>query len=568
MKLVVREYLASLKERGELDAILPDLLSELGFTVFSRPGTGTTQRGVDVAAVGKDGDGEKKVFLFSVKRGDLTRQEWDGSPQALRSSLNEILDAYIPNRLPSQYKAMKIVICICLGGGIREQVREQVSTYQTRNTTDQVSFQEWDGDKLAEMILRGLLREEVLPKSYRSSFQKSVALVDEPDVSFDHFSNLVVQLRSGGALSNKERVRVGRQIFLCSWILYVWARDVENLEAPYKATEFALLHVWDLLRPFIGGKTAANRDLTQVLHQLIQLHLQILGELLDQKVVPHAAKRHGLTMAVESREYADINLRLFELLGRVAMMGHWLDWLHWFEKQSGREPSAELTERARGLCDTAHDLIDNNPALAAPLRDDHAIEITLLLLLHAATQKTGDRAAAWLEGMTNRIHFTVRSHGRYPCIFGNFRDLLLHPRERTEDYRKEATAGSILYPVMIAWMSAFGLHRQLDLIRSLMEEDIPHCTLQLWLPDESTEEQIFVGEREHGLAVCDLPFSNSGKDLLELVKATCEQEKTFEEISCVKAGYWPILLLACRHYRFPIPPQLWIDLLAAGEGGE
>ena len=38
MKLVIREYLASLRERDELDAILPDLLSELGFTVFSRPG--------------------------------------------------------------------------------------------------------------------------------------------------------------------------------------------------------------------------------------------------------------------------------------------------------------------------------------------------------------------------------------------------------------------------------------------------------------------------------------------------------------------------------------------------
>ena len=98
MKLLFRTYLASLREREELDAILPDLLSELGYTVYSRPQRGTTQSGVDVAAVGKDDDGERKLFLFSVKQGDLTRQSWDGTPQALRSSLNEILDTYIPTK--------------------------------------------------------------------------------------------------------------------------------------------------------------------------------------------------------------------------------------------------------------------------------------------------------------------------------------------------------------------------------------------------------------------------------------------------------------------------------------
>ncbi|MFT8613794.1 MAG: hypothetical protein ABF727_14510 [Gluconobacter oxydans] len=37
MKLMIREYQASLRERGELDAILPDLLTEMGYRIFSRP---------------------------------------------------------------------------------------------------------------------------------------------------------------------------------------------------------------------------------------------------------------------------------------------------------------------------------------------------------------------------------------------------------------------------------------------------------------------------------------------------------------------------------------------------
>lgn len=72
MKLVFREYLTSLRERNELDVVLPDLLSELGYNVISRPSTGPRQFGVDVAAVSPMVDGEQKLYLFTIKQGDLT----------------------------------------------------------------------------------------------------------------------------------------------------------------------------------------------------------------------------------------------------------------------------------------------------------------------------------------------------------------------------------------------------------------------------------------------------------------------------------------------------------------
>ena len=121
MKLIIREYLASLRERGELDAILPDLLSQLGLNVYSRPARGTRQDGVDVGAVGSVNGGPEKVYLFSIKAGDLTRKEWDGdAAQSLRPSLNEILDSYIPNRIPVEHREKEIVICITIGGDVQE----------------------------------------------------------------------------------------------------------------------------------------------------------------------------------------------------------------------------------------------------------------------------------------------------------------------------------------------------------------------------------------------------------------------------------------------------------------
>ena len=158
MKLIISQYLASLKERDELDAILPDLLSEIGLNVYSRPGRGTRQDGVDVAAVGCLPGETEKVYLFSIKAGDLTRHSWDGDAlQSLRPSLNEILDSYIPNRLPDEHKEKDIVICLCFGGGIKEQVRPSVEGYIKKNKRNNIAFEEWNGDKLASLIQSNFL---------------------------------------------------------------------------------------------------------------------------------------------------------------------------------------------------------------------------------------------------------------------------------------------------------------------------------------------------------------------------------------------------------------------------
>lgn len=63
-----------MKERHELDVFLPELLSDMGFNVISKPQIGTRQYGVDVAAIGKNSQGQDAVYLFSIKGGDLTRK--------------------------------------------------------------------------------------------------------------------------------------------------------------------------------------------------------------------------------------------------------------------------------------------------------------------------------------------------------------------------------------------------------------------------------------------------------------------------------------------------------------
>jgi hypothetical protein len=566
LKLIIRQYLAALKERGELDAILPDLLSGLGFNVYSRPTRGTTQHGVDVAAIGRDEDGKKKVYLFSVKQGDLTRQDWDGTPQGLRSSLNEIRDVYIPSKIPKRFKQLKVVICLCFGGDVQEQVRAHVSGYTRSNTTRKISFDEWNGDKLAELLLSGILREELLPKLYRSSFQKAVAFVDEPDVAYRHFAELVRQLHASVNAGKGKRATVARQLYICLWILFVWARESDNVDAPYRASELVILFVWDLLRPLIGKRSTDAAAVNTVFHQVIQLHLLVASELLDRKIIPHVGKKNVLSFAVHASSAIDINLKLFDILGRVAMTGLWIHWLVGL-RQEPIDP--ETQRKISEWVENGFKLIKNNPALFLPVCDQQAIEIGLFLLLVTISEPLSQHdVSRWLHHMVSRLAFTIRAHGQYPCIFTDYRELVDHPREQTESYRAEATAGSILIPLVAAWLAALQDEDGLATLIKLMNDELKHCTLQLWLPDKDSEDKLYTGARDHGIVLADLPLTPSGRDLLETIAKTCSTQTSFNDLSAWKTGIWPIILVACRHHRLPIPPHFWIDSLysASGDG--
>ena len=558
MKLIIRDFVASLKERGELDAILPDLLSEVGFTVFSRPGIGTVQHGVDIAAVGTDQDGERKVFLLSVKQGDLTRQDWDGNPQALRPSLNEIQDAYIPNRIPPRYRDLKVVICICIGGSVQEQVRDVLTGHIMKNQTSRIAFDEWNGDHIAEMLMTGLLREQVLPKPLRRSFQKSIAMVDEPDVSFKHFRHLALALKREAGDSQTKRVRAARQINFALWVLYVWARDADNLDASYRASELSTLLVWDMLRPFIGKRTKNSRAIVQAQNQIIQLHIRISFEFLEAKVLPHAEADFALSAAVRSRYYADVNLRLFDVLGRLALAGLWLAWSL---SRDNSIPSNAQAEALRSLANKTLSLINANPALLTPLKDDHAIEVALCVLFFAHARADFNAIRGWLADSSAAIDFSIRAHNLYPTINGVYRDLLHHPRERSDEFRKNALPGSVLLPLLGCWLTACGCDTEFERLAGVISEELPECTLQFWFPDSRTEDGLYEGIEQHGSALTDISFADGGDALLDTVWECCEEFASFDTISCVETGYWPIFLLACRHHRLPVPPQFWIEIV-------
>ena len=557
MKLILRQYLSDIRERGELDAILPALLSELGFNVLSKPGRGTRQAGVDIAAVGPDenDNDRKKLFLFVVKSGDLGRHDWDSTPQSVRQSLNEILDSYIPSRIPEYHQDLDIVVCLCMGGEMKENVQTQWTGYVNQHCTNKISYREWNGDKLAGLLLSGVLRQELLEVHLQKHFQKSVAMVDHPDVSYRFFVNLIQGLLKED-VDEKEQITRLRQVYICLWVLFVWAREAGNLESPLRASEYTVLQIWNYCRSIILEEPTKQNDRLIVLDQVIKLYLIISEALMMDKLAAYVDKPFALSMAVTSQSSVDVNMALFEQLGRFSLYGLWQYWLACSQIETDDKKYFE--DRCVKALEAACLLIKSNPTLMSPICDDFAIEVTLFMNL-AQICNAIDNVSAYLEDMAQRLRFSIDQHFSYPVSGMNYYDLIEHSHDRSEEYLKEHTRGSILYPLLIAWLDKLCSIDARNILTSCIERHLSHTTQQVWVPDGETDEMLWKGDLNHGVAITVQPCESPQNYAALLNRIITDHSRAYDNLSTTKNGLWPILLMACRHFRLPVPPHLWFS---------
>lgn len=556
MKLIFTQYLAGLKERGELDVIMPDLLSEIGLNVISKPARGTKQYGVDVAAVGTLPGGVRSLFLLSIKPGDLTRSGWNSGAQALRPSLDQVLDVYIQSLKPKRYAEIPVVVVLCLGGELHEDVRHDVEGYMASNARDGVQFDLWNGDRLAELLLSGVLREHALLATWRSDLRKAVALVDEPDVSFGHSCRFLDTVADRCGSTRPARLTAVRQIHVALWTLYVWARDAGNLEVAYLSSERAMLLVWSLIQAHLSGKSKPARQLDQAMERLIELHGAITDRYIAEYVEPRSRTLHGLSSAVPSQASLDINLRLFDVLGRVATRGLWR--LHRYRQLElgGRADEAEAVRKQ--LHDTAlliADILQNNLILCTPIKDDQAIDINIACLF---LSRVGCNQVIrnWIQQTSIATVFAYDAETAYPCIFREYRDLACHPKQEP-GYRQQATAGSILVPTLAVWAALAGDTGTLGLLAEFAAERYSHSTLQLWYPGPDSEEHIYRGGANHGLAATNIRIARACDDMLAPIRSECARSVAFSSLSAVTRRLSPLIVSASRHHRIPVPPHLW-----------
>ena len=556
MKLIVRDYLCSIKEDGELDDLLVALLLQMGLSIQGGPKKGVAQSGVDLWAVGRiPPDEEDRVYLVSVKRGNLTRTVWDTGTQALRPSLDQIVDDFIPHRIPKSFAALKKSVCVAIGGEVESNVQPSVDGYlEYLESHHDVATRKLTGDDIAGLICDHLLSASVLRGEGQRPLFQALAMVQEPEASLGPFRQLIASLFTNEPKNISDWMKQGRTGILCLALLDHYCQDANNLEASSIGSEFFRLALADYAERATVLPDYSETKTKKVIHSSIQLAKRI-QERYFAKLEPLVRGKYHLSLAVPGDSILNTNLRLFDLLGRVASFG--LACVEWAQggnvpekSENGEQDSITLVERMRCF---VHEMIKNNPALQYPVRDDFCIEVSLTALFLLSTNDL-KVLHWWLAHMVDNLHSCLRVGKPFMCVFCDYRRLaeFCHaPR----DYVKTALPSSEMIPTLAVISLSLGfvdIYRQLcELVRRFL----PTTNLQLWYPDDADEKQFIVNGSEHGKELVSLPLDDP-KRLLEMTLRECSESP----FSSSRFPSWNVLS-SCRLYRKPLPIHYWRPLL-------
>ena len=128
-----------------------------------------------------------------------------------------------------------------------------------------------------------------------------------------------------------------------------------------------------------------------------------------------------------------------------------------------------------------------------------------------------------------------------------------NPVGKDAKYRETVTNASVLYP-LVALLGALLKDDELfAVLATLQSETLPYSNFQYWFPDAATEDNLYTNHDLHGLTLSDIGLQDGPDAVLKQLSAECDQLPDFWKLSCVQQGRWPLVLVACRHYRLPIP---------------
>lgn len=76
---------------------------------------------------------------------------------------------------------------------------------------------------------------------------------------------------------------------------------------------------------------------------------------------------------------------------------------------------------------------------------------------------------------------------------------------------------------------------------------------QFWYPNENSQQRIYTNASPHGVVLSDVKVGQPKAGFLSQIFREVEVTLYFKELSAVRSGLWPLIAIACRHYRLPVP---------------
>ncbi|TAM52709.1 MAG: hypothetical protein EPN61_00805 [Burkholderiaceae bacterium] len=568
MRLIISQFLRTLRERDEFDRLLPDLLLAMGYVPLAKPQTGVRQFGVDLAATGKSPvDGVDEMLLLVIKQGDLGRRDWDNSePTSVRPSLNEVLDVYLTKLVAPEHAGLRKTVVLATTGDLKQDVETNWTGFKEHNSA-RASFDFWGADRVSDLIERFMLDENLFAPSDRADLRKCLALASDSEYDFRDLNRLLLRqlgLSADGKLllssvDAKALQKAFRRVHLASQICIKWAQAEGESRQALWVSERTLLWAWHrvmLMDPAERPKLYASiAGLRKSYTEAAASYFEVIR--------PHLEIRDG--MAGYGNEGAAFAVVLFEHIGLIGAIGLSCH----LEPARDEEAKATIEGNVSAVADGLCALIANHGASASPRIDAQVIDITLALMFLVLAGRR-DAARDWVAEMARRLDYCYRTNSKFPVGTDSLEDLVeleVNPKDSKLVEKLISTSWSLA--TIGAWCVVLDLEDHYAALARGATGPYDAVCAQLWHPTgDWPQSWYFGGSLDHGEAEAPYVLLPSMAEMNQRMRQFLERPD-FDWVQSSptrELGLWALDFIACRHLRMPVPASAWYRLLyATGE---
>jgi hypothetical protein len=570
VKLVIAEFLRTLKERDELDRLLPDLLVEMGYVPLARPQTGNRQFGVDLAVRGKDPrSGIDELLLAVIKKGDIGRTEWDGGEQSVRQSINEILDVYLKSHVEPQDKGKNVHIVVVANGELKQVVQASWCGF-TADVQPRASLEFWGIDQLAEFIETYLLDEHVFRDEDRKHLRRALALSGDRDYDRRDLHRLFLRtlgLSTSGELeipqkSGKALLKALRIVSLSAHAFSSWALAEGDAKQGLIGMERALLWSWHRLQ--LSDDATSKVAMAEAFGMLWKGYLVACKNYFE-RVQPHCYTEDALLGY--GGDSSELSVIAFDLVGTLATIG-----LSQLLVTSADEVEFEARcSHTQIVANALASLIGNNGICSSPCLDRHSQDITLALTLLLLSDHVDD-AINWLKKLVRNVDYSYKAKKYLPICTDSLDDLPEGSGWNGEQASERLMESSWTLATLAGWSAILDQNDRYELLAKECSESYPGICVQLWHPDETLYKHLYFSQAQFDCGASEAPIdlpkcATAWRTHIETILAS-EQTAIAEASPAANAGMPVLDLIACRHFSTPIPPVLWYRFVGALAGND
>lgn len=563
--IIVREYLASLKEDSELDYLFPILLNIMGFRIIqtAKESKGQSQYGKDIIAVGKDENGIKHKWYFELKGysdKDITQANYSKA-DGIRESIIEAKDTFFKDSTIPSFNDLPIKIVVVHNGVLKTNIRDTFEGFISREFKEG-EFERWDIYYLTDIFSKYLFNENLLSdEASNRLFKKTLAFLDSPDNEYLEFKELVtIQFNKVENIKSRAFKKLFATLNLLNSIIFHYSKENNYLVPAKECSKFLILKTWHWI---LENNLQNKKPVVKEYKKLLYGQFKILDKYF-QKTFSIAKIENGLYSEYGAfYEKIGYPIRCFEYLDDI---------IYYCRLRNTVFKSKQINRLKNKQKDLLIELIDNNSGFNRPLFDNHSIPTIQLFLFFSDKNCLRQKDVAFLGGYFQLTIANLRiekfKHNRQPELHNRINPIIefIATGDKPDEY---CDSSSILLAILLEICVVFNSENLFKEILSFIDDNLSLQIVSIDSNKYNVEKLLFekhlhneyfvdcIERVQDGLKLLknEADFNEFKKSVIEKKEKTNSYETDILGLSCIR-------YLAHSYFKNEILPEEWRELIS------